>query len=121
MEDIGKNVEYTFIRESDAPDEIQEVLSDGEEVVACYKTVRDYAVFTNKRIIFGDKQGLTGKKIELYTIPFKAILMYSTENARGFLDTGELQILTKFSRIKLNLKKKVDVRQLDKIIANHIL
>ncbi|MBR6089201.1 MAG: PH domain-containing protein, partial [Anaerolineaceae bacterium] len=35
---------------------------DGEETIACYQAVRDYMIFTNKRMIVVDVQGITGKK-----------------------------------------------------------
>ena len=83
--------------------------------------MRDFAIVTNKRFIIGDKQGITRKKMELYTIPFKSINMYSSENARGLMDLGEIELWTRMGRFKLNLKKGVDVRKLDHIIASHIL
>lgn len=83
--------------------------------------MRDVAVVTNKRIIIADRQGITGKKVEVYTIPFKSIIMYSSENG-GMLDlNAELELWTKAGKFKLNLNKKVDVRKLDRIIGTYIL
>ena len=121
MEDIRQGLEFTFIRETDPPKDITEMLIDGESVEACYKTLRDFTLVTNYRFIFGDKQGITGKKVELYTIPFKSIVMYSSENAKGMFDMGEIQVWTRLGTFKLNLKKGVNVRKLDKLIASHIL
>ena len=74
-----------------------------------YKTIRDVAVVTNKRLIIADRQGLTGKKVEVYTIPFKSIIMYSSENA-GKLDlNAELELWTKVGKLKLNVSKKIDI------------
>lgn len=42
--------------------------------------------FINIKELYLDKQGITGKKVEIYTIPFKSIIMYSSENAKGILD-----------------------------------
>jgi len=121
MEDLANGMEFTFIRETNPPKNIDEILISGEKAIACYKTLRDFAIVTNKRFIIGDKQGITGKKMELYTIPFKSINMYSSENARGLMDLGEIELWTRMGRFKLNLKKGVDVRKLDHIIASHIL
>ncbi len=113
---------WTFFKETSAPKEIEAVLIPSETVVAAYKTVRDTAVFTNKRLIIADKQGLTGKKVEVYTLPYKSISMYSTENSKGILDfNSELELWTRAGHIKINLKKGIDVRKLDRIIAEHIL
>jgi len=121
MADVGAIMTWTFIEETPIPREIHEVLIDGEEPQIAYKTIRDVAVVTNKRLIIADKQGITGKKVEIYTIPFKSINMYSTENA-GMLDfNAELELWTRAGRFKLNLNKKVDIRKLDRIIAQYIL
>lgn len=112
---------WTFYEEKSVPREIEEVLIDGETAEIAYKTVRDVAVVTNKRIIIADRQGITGKKVEVYTIPFKSIIMYSSENG-GMLDmNAELELWTKAGTFKLNLNKKVDIRKLDRIIGKHIL
>lgn len=87
---------WTFTQETEVPKDINNMLIDGEIAVVAYKTIRDIAIITNKRIIVADKQGLTGKKVEIYTIPFKSINMYSTENAGSFLDfNAELELWTK--------------------------
>ncbi len=113
---------WTFISEADVPNDVQEILIDGEEVEVAYKTIRDVAVVTNKRIIIADKQGITGKKVEVYTIPFKSIVMYSSENSGKLLDfNSEIQLWTRAGNFKLNLKKGVDIRKLDRIIGSHIL
>ncbi|MGJ9384327.1 PH domain-containing protein [Salipaludibacillus sp. CF4.18] len=97
------------------------MLVEGEVPEIAYKTVRDVAVVTNKRFIIADKQGLTGKKVEVYTIPFKSIIMYSSENA-GTLDfNSELELWTKAGTFKLNLSKKVDIRKLDRLIGKYVL
>lgn len=122
MANVGEILTWTFTQETDVPREVHEVLVEGEQVEAAYKTVRDVAVITNKRIIIADKQGITGKKVEVYTIPFKSIIMYSSENARGVLDSNaELEFWTRAGRFKLNLKKGIDIRKLDRIIGQHIL
>lgn len=56
------------------------MLVNGEEVIASFKSIRDFGAITNKRIIYFDKQGLIGKKIEAYSIPLKSIDMFSSEN-----------------------------------------
>jgi hypothetical protein len=118
---VNEIMTWTFYEETQVPKEISDVLIDGESAEIAYKTVRDVAVVTNKRIIIADRQGLTGKKVEVYTIPFKSIVMYSSENG-GMLDlNAELELWTKVGKFKLNLNKKVDIRKLDRIIGKYIL
>lgn len=121
MAEVKALMEWTFIEEVPVPAEIREVLIDGEVPEVAYRTVRDVAVVTNKRFIIADKQGLTGKKVEIYTIPFKSIDMYSSENA-GLLDfNAEIQLWTRLGTFKLKLNKDVDIRKLDRLIAQYIL
>ena len=120
MADLGQIMEWTFLQETSVPKEVEEVLLEGEVVEACYKTIRDVAVITNKRIMVADRQGITGKKVEIYH-SFKSIVMYSSENG-GIIDlNSELELWTRVGRFKLNLNRKVDIRKLDRIIAKHVL
>ncbi|AFA50154.1 putative protein, DUF1696 [Acetobacterium woodii DSM 1030] len=101
---------------------MQELLVKGEEAVAAYKTIRDSAVFTNKRLIVRDAQGLSGKKVEIYSLPYTSINMWSTENAGKLLDlNAEVELWTRAGHIKVNLRKGIDVRKFDRLIANAIL
>ena len=52
---------------------LSDLLVDGEQAVAAYKTFRDSAIFTTKRLIVRDAQGLTGKKVEVYSLPYSRI------------------------------------------------
>jgi len=70
---------WTFSQKTEPTPEIMSILLEGEQVYAAYKTFRDVAVVTNKRLVIADKQGLTGKKTEIYTIPFKSVVMYSSD------------------------------------------
>lgn len=112
---------WTFAFECDIPNDVNELLLAGEKAISAYKTIRDVAIFTNKRLIVRDSQGITGKKVEMYSLPYSSIVMYSTENS-GLLDfNSEVELWTKAGHIKINLKKGIDVRKLDRILANAII
>ncbi|HHT05620.1 MAG TPA: PH domain-containing protein [Hydrogenispora sp.] len=118
-----KNIlSWTLISECPIPEDVKELLVEGEAAIAAYKTLRDSAIFTNKRLIIRDAQGLTGKKVEIYSLPYSAINMWSTENAGKLLDlNAEVELWTRAGHIKINLQKNVDVRKFDKLIANALL
>ncbi len=112
---------WTLFSECPIPKDIYEILADGENPIAAYKTFRDSAIFTNKRLIVRDVQGVTGKKIESYSLPYSSILMWSSENA-GIIDiNAEIEIWTKLGKIKINLRKDIDIRKFDKLISDAIL
>ena len=97
---------WTFFREVDIPDDITTLLVENEKPIASFATIRDVAVFTNKRLIVKDAQGITGKKVEIYSLPYSSILMWSTENAGKLFDlNAEVELWTKVGKIKINLKK----------------
>lgn len=113
---------WTLVSECPIPNDVDELLVEGEVAVAAYKTFRDSAIFTNKRLIVRDAQGITGKKVEIYSLPYSSINMWSTENAGKFLDfNAEAELWTRAGHIKINLQKGVDVRKFDKLIANALL
>lgn len=112
---------WTLISECPIPNDVQSLLVPGEEAVAAYKTFRDSAIFTTKRLIVRDAQGLTGKKVEVYSLPYSSINMWSSENA-GMLDTNaEMELWTRVGHVKVNLRKGVDIRRLDSLIAHYVL
>ncbi|WP_223635274.1 PH domain-containing protein [Planococcus sp. 4-30] len=121
MAELNAMLAWTFTQEIDVPTSANELLVPGEVAQIAYKMVHDTAVVTDKRFIISDKQGLTGKKVEVYSIPFKSIIMYSSENAGTFDFNTELELWTSIGKFKLNLAKKVDIRKLDKVIAEAIL
>ena len=113
---------WTFLEETSIPADVQELLIDTEYAKGAFKTFRDVAIFTNKRLIVKDAQGLTGSKVEIYTLPYSSIVMYSSENSGKLFDlSAEIELWTKAGHIKIQLGKKIDVRQFDKIIAESIL
>lgn len=115
-------LEWMLISECPIPNDVQDILVEGEVAVAAYKTFRDSAIFTNKRLIVRDAQGITGKKVEIYSLPYSSINMWSTENAGTFLDVNaEVELWTRAGHIKVNVKKGVDIRKLDKLIAEAVL
>ncbi|MGM1029449.1 MAG: PH domain-containing protein [Actinomycetota bacterium] len=112
---------WTFVAEVPIPEDVRTMLVEGEQPIAAYRTFRDSAVFTTKRLIVRDAQGMTGKKVEMYSLPYSAINMWSSENA-GTLDfNAELELWTRAGHIKIKVGKGVDVRRLDHLIAHVVL
>lgn len=113
---------WTLVQECPIPDDVSELLVDGEKAVAAYKTFRDSAIFTTRRLIVRDAQGLRGKKVEVYSLPYSSIHMWSSENARGILDmNAELELWTRVGHIKVSLSRGIDIRRLDSLIARAVL
>ncbi|KXS40554.1 MAG: hypothetical protein AWU54_1938, partial [Candidatus Frackibacter sp. T328-2] len=77
---------------ADLEEELREIVIEGEEIEKGYKVLRDYFVFTNKRLLLIDKQGMTGNKVEYHSIPYKSIRHFSVETAGTFDADSELKL-----------------------------
>lgn len=112
---------WTLISEVPIPSDIEELMIPGEQAQAAFKTMRDSAIFTNKRLIVRDAQGLTGKKVEMYSLPYSSVNMWSTENA-GTLDfNSEVELWTRAGHIKIKLGRGIDARRFDALLAQAII
>lgn len=119
--DLAYLAVWTFGAECLIPQDFSDILIEGEVAEYAFKTIRDIALFTNKRLSVRDAQGLTGKKVEMYSLPYKSINMYSSENAGKIDFNAEIELWTRAGQIKINLNRDADIRRIDKLIAQHIL
>ena len=115
------NLSWIFYQEIPVPHDVQGLLINGEVAERSFRTVRDVAIFTNKRLIVKDVQGLTGSKVEIYSLPYSSVHMWSTENA-GMLDfTSEVELWTRAGNIKIQLKRDINIRTFERLLAEYIL
>lgn len=73
-------------------EEYDRLLGSNERIEKAYKLIRDMLIFTNKRLIIVDKQGLTSKKVEYHSIPYRAITNFKVETSGYFDLDAELKI-----------------------------
>lgn len=103
--------------------EFKKIMIKDEEIESGYKVVRDLVIFTNKRMIMVDKQGVTGKKTEYHSIPYKFITHFSIESAgHADLDTElKVWIAGTGEPVKKEFKFGDEIYKVQKAIAEHIL
>lgn len=98
------------------------ILVSGEEIVNCFQSIRDGVVFTNKRIITINIQGITGKKKDFTSLPYSKIQAFSVETAGAFDLDSELELwFSGMGRIKLEFIGATDVAYLCKMISQQVL
>ncbi len=120
-----KNAEY--LKLAPIKPEQGEAMVDGmlvrdERVVAAFKTIRDAVVFTNKRLIAINVQGVTGKKTDYTSLPFSKIQAFSVEKAGHFdLDSELILWFSGLGQIKLEFSRNVDVKWISAFIGNVVL
>lgn len=93
----------------------------GEEVLVAFKTIRDWIVFTDWRVIHVDVQGITGSKKEYKTIPYRSITAYSIESAGTFDLDGEIKLyLSGIGAIEFKIGRDSDVTGLQNLMAEKL-
>ncbi|PXY44156.1 PH domain-containing protein [Flavobacterium hydrophilum] len=101
-----------------------QLLTDNEEIEMGFKLIRDTFIFTNKRLILVDVQGLTGSKTEYKSISYKSITRFSVETAGTFELDAELKIWISSEQqpsIVKQFNKSVNVYDVQKVLAHHVL
>jgi hypothetical protein len=100
-------------------EELFPILSWSETVVEAYKMVRDLFVFTDKRIIFIDKQGVTGRKVDYLSEPYRAITQVKVETTGHFDMDSDLKIWISGQSEPIETKLKSGLAQdVQKTLAN---
>ncbi len=103
--------------------EFGQILARGETVVQAYQILRDFFVFTTNRLVLVDKQGLTGKKVEYHSIPYKSITHFSVETAGHFDLDAELKIWIsgRTEPFQRQFTAKLNIYQVQAVLAAHVL
>lgn len=99
------------------------LLCDGEFIEKAFKLIRDKWVFTNKRLIIQDIQGVTGKKKEYMSIPYRSIERFSVETAGTFDMDADMKLWIRGEEEPLEQKfgKSSNIIEVQRILAAHAL
>ncbi|KAA0964872.1 PH domain-containing protein [Sporosarcina sp. ANT_H38] len=102
--------------------EMKDLLTPKEKVEHAYKLVRDLLIFTNKRLILVNKQGVTGKKVEYQSIPYKSVVHFSIETAGTFDLDVELKIWHSGSSAPIQKKfnKFLNIYKVQSVLAEYV-
>jgi hypothetical protein len=103
--------------------EFAQILAPGERVEHAYQLIRDYLVFTDKRFVIVDKQGMTGKKVEYHSIPYRSITHFSIETAGSFDLDAELKIWVSGASapFQRQFNKKLSIYEVQAVLASYVL
>ncbi|MBQ6819957.1 MAG: PH domain-containing protein [Clostridium sp.] len=99
------------------------VITENETIEKAYKLIRDLFIFTNKRLILVDKQGMTGKKTEYHSIPYRSITHFSIETAGHFDLEAELKIWISGTALPIQkqFNSSLNVYELQKVLAEYCM
>ena len=113
----------TELNVNDLEKELAATLIEGETVVKGFKIIRDLFIFTDKRLILIDKQGMSGKKVEYHSILYKSISHFSVETGGTFDMDAELKIYISGNSIPIqrDFRKGADIIGVQKILAEFVM
>ena len=125
MIDFNNNGFFARLRKVDADtfgNMTDDIFVNGEQVIGAYQSVRDGVIFTNKRIITINVQGITGKKKDFTSIPYSKISCFSLETAGVFDLDAELEIyMSGVGKVKFQFTGSTDVKEICKVISTYAL
>lgn len=102
--------------------ELEPILIHGENVIDCFKSIRDGVIFTNKRVIVISVEGLTGKKKDITSLPYSKIQAFSVESSGVFDIDSELELwISGLGKIRLEFTGGTDVYEVSKLIGSFVL
>ena len=94
----------------------------GEQIVQSFRGIRDGVVFTNKRIISINVQGITGKKKDFTSLPYSKIQAYSVETAGVFDLDSELDLwFSGMGRVRFEFVSQANVSAICRMISEKVL
>ncbi len=122
MIDFNNKAFFKLKQNDEYAEKVSALLLDGEEVIDSYKSMRDGVVFTNKRIISINVQGITGSKKDFTSLPYKNIVAYSIETSGTFDFDAELEIyFSALGQVKFEFKGDSGIIEISKHISKHLL
>ncbi|KQP24242.1 cytoplasmic protein [Methylobacterium sp. Leaf102] len=107
---------------AEVSEQLAGILTEGESVQVAFRLLRDLIVFTDRRLILVDKQGITGRKVQYMTVPYRAITCFSVETAGSFDLDSELKIWVsgRAEPIQKTLKRGANILGIQQAIAASI-
>ncbi|MEV5025345.1 PH domain-containing protein [Paenibacillus sp. LPE1-1-1.1] len=111
------------LKMDDVNKEFKHLLGSTERFEKAYKLIRDLFIFTDKRLILVDKQGITGKKVEIHSYPYKSITHFSIETAGTFDMDAELKIWISGTAAPVEKKfnKSLNIYELQSVLADYVM
>ena len=101
---------------------VSPILLSNEDIIRSFQSIRDGVVFTNKRIITINVQGITGKKKDFTSLPYNKIQAFSVETAGAFDLDSELDLwFSGLGHVKFEFIGATDVAHLCKMISEKVL
>lgn len=120
-----KNAGYFKLKPVDnktGQDLVAAMLVDSEAIFASFKSVRDMVVFTDKRIIAINVQGMSGAKKDFTSLPYSKVQVFSVETAGKLDNDCEMELwFSGLGKVKFEFKSNFDIRSFNKLLSKYVL
>lgn len=118
----GSLLKLKMVPKEKVEDSFLQLLINGEYIISAYKSVRDTVVFTDKRIISLNVQGVTGKRKDYASLPYRRISAFSVETSGVFDIDSELEVwFAGVGKVRFEFTGRCDVSEISRIIAEKSL
>lgn len=102
--------------------DVEKLLVDGETVLSSYTAARDYIVFTDKRVISVNVQGMTGKKKDFTSMPYSKVSVFSVETSGTFDVDSELEMyFSGVGKVHFDFGGNSDIEAIGQAIGAYVL
>jgi hypothetical protein len=122
MIDFKNGVLFKLKQDSEYARMADDLLIEGEVVISSFKAMRDGVVFTNKRIVAINVQGLTGRKKDYTSLPYSKIVAFSVETSGSFDLDSELEMyFSGLGQVKFEFTGRTNIVEISRIIGGFVL
>ncbi len=122
MIDFDNKPVFKLKQDTEFADKVADLLLADETIVDAFKTMRDGVVFTSKRIIVVNVQGITGSKKDFTSLPYANIVAYSIETSGTFDLDSELELyFSAVGKVKFEFSGKTNMVEISKVISANAL
>lgn len=120
-----KNGSFVKLKEASVAEgqaEVGELLIEGEQIMSAFRGMRDMVIFTSKRIIAVNVQGITGKKRDYTSLPYSKIQAFSVESAGTFDLDAELELwFSGLGKVRFEFNSRFDIKAFNRFLGAYIL
>ncbi len=118
----GSYVKMKKVHGFPSADLIVPLMIPGEEFIGQYQAMRDFVIFTNKRVIAVNVQGVTGRKKDFTSLPYSKVQLFSIETSGTFDLDSELQLcFSGIGIVKFEFTGSSDIVEIGRILGEYVL
>ena len=126
MINFNKNSVWNLrpINVNEVRNELYGLLLNDEVILSAFKTIRDQLVFTNKRIVAIDVQGITGSKRSFSSLPYSKVQFFAIQTPSVMEMVKDSELYLEFSSgfsATCEFKGDVDIGQIGRMVSKYVI